>query len=251
MKKMLKLAIPLMVITAISGAGCSSSKLSKIDNTNQKQQDRLEYIIEQVDRNASIIMETQSELKQINQRLTDLENRANTTQTDESATTQEIKENLAFLTDQLSRIDKSIQTPRLRPLPRGETVFKPGGFDVRSSYETARSDYEARRYEAAISGFKEVLTVSPASTYADNAQYWIGECYDALGNNEQALAAFNKVFNYEKSNKIPDAHVKIGIIYVKMGKTDLAREELQAVVDNYPDTNAAKIASVKLNTLGQ
>lgn len=249
MKCLLKLSIPFIIVIIV--AGCSSGKLSKIERTNEQQQQYIKELMEIADRDAAKIKETESELTQINQRLTEFENRISTTQTDETATIQEIKETVAFLSDQLSRLDKSIQTARPRPLPKGVSVFKPGGFDVSSSYSAALSDYTAKRYEAAINGFKEILTVSPTSSLADNAQYWIGECYDAMGNFEMAQDAFNKVFDYLKSNKLPDAQVKIGLIYAKLGKTDLAREEFKAVIDNYPGTNASGIATSQLRKLGE
>ena len=250
MKCLLKLSIPFLLVIMV--AGCSSGKLSKIEQTNEQQQQYIKELMEIADRDAAKIKETESELGQINQRLADIENRINISQTDETATVQEIKETVAFLSDQLSRLDKSIQTQRpTRPLPKGADVFKPGGFDVSSSYNAALSDYKEKLYEAAISGFKEVLTVSPTSSLADNAQYWIGECYDAMGNYEMAQDAFNKVFDYPESNKLPDARVKIGLIYTKLGKTDLAREEFKAVIDNYPDTNAASIATSQLRKLGE
>jgi len=192
-----------------------------------------------------------NDLAQIAQRLTAIENRISTSQTDESASIQEIRETLVFLSDQLSRLDKSVQTRTPRPIPKGASVFKPGGFNISSSYNTALSNYKVKQYEAAISGFKELLTVAPTSSLADNAQYWIGECYDALGNYDQALTALGKVFDYPKSNKLSDAHVKIGLIYVKMGRNDQAKEELKAVIDNYPGTNAASIAASKLKSMGE
>jgi len=249
MKCLLNLSILSLIIIMV--AGCSSGKLANIEQTNEQQQQYIKELMEIADRDAAKIKETGSELGQINQRLADLEKIINVSQTEETATIQEIKETLAFLSDQLSRLDKSIQIQRPRSLPQGASVFKPGGFDVSSSYSAALSDYKAKRYEAAISGFKEILTVSPSSSLADNAQYWIGECYDAMGNYEMAQNAFNKVFDYPESNKLPDAQVKIGLIYARLGKTDLAKEEFKAVIDNYPDTNAASIATTQLSKLGE
>ena len=242
--------VPLIMII-IFCIGCSAGKLSRLEKTSQQQQNYLKELMDIVDRNSNKVKETESEFEQINQRLTDLENRIAITQIDKNAEMQEIKENISFVSDQLSRIDKTMQIRGSRPLPKGTSAFKPGGFDISTSYNAALTDYKEKRYEAAIGGFKEVLTVSPTSTLADNAQYWIGECYDAMGNYENALSAFNKVFDYPKSNKFPDAQVKIGLIYVKLGKTDLAKDEFKAVIDNYPDTNAAGIAASQLAKLGE
>ncbi len=249
MKRILMLSIPFLIV--IIGAGCSSGRLSSIEKTAEQQQQYVKELMDIADRDVSKLKETENELVQVNQRLTELENRINASQTNEIATVQEIKETVAFLSDQLSRLDKNIQTKKPVTLPQGVNVFKPGGFEVNSSYDAALSNYNAKRYEEAINGFKEVLTVSPTSSLADNAQYWIGECYDAMGSYELAQDAFNKVFDYPESNKLPDAQVKIALIYAKLGKSDLAREEFQAVINNYPGTNAASIATSQLSKLGQ
>ncbi|HDY86873.1 MAG TPA: tol-pal system protein YbgF [bacterium] len=252
MRNLLKAVLLIMIM--IFCFGCSAGKLSKLEKKSQQNSDLLnglKELIDMVDRNSAKVKETEVELEQINKKLTDLENRISIAQTGENAEMQEIKENISFVSDQLARIDKTVQTRRSRPLPAGTSAFKPGGFDVSTSYNSALTDYRAKRYEAAISGFKEVLSVSPTSTLADNAQYWIGECYDAMGNYENALSAFNNVFDYPKSNKYPDAQVKIGLIYVKLDKTDLAKNEFKAVIDNYPGTNAASIAASQLEKLGE
>jgi TolA-binding protein len=72
-----------------------------------------------------------------------------------------------------------------------------------------------------------------------------------MGNYDKALDAFNKVFDFPKTNKLPDAHLKIGLIYEKTGKVDQAKEELKAVVSNYPGTDAAGMAAARLKTLGE
>ena len=137
------------------------------------------------------------------------------------------------------------------PRPAAANVFKPDGFDITASYKGALNEYNSKQYESAIRGFTEVLTVAPQSDLADNAQYWIGECYYGMGNDEKALEAFYKVMNYPESNKISDSHYKIGKTHLRMGNTDSAEKELKAVVQNYPGTSAAKFATRDLEKLGE
>jgi len=232
--------------------GCSSGRIARIEQSVTSQQEYTKELMSIVDKNSRVINETAGQIAELERRLASIEARLNTSISDESATIQEMKENITFLSDQLARIDKSVQpTGRTVERPQGASVFRPGGFDVNTSYDAALADYNAKKYETAISGFKEILTVAPSSSLADNSQYWIGECYDALSDYEQALTAFNKVFDYPESNKLPDAHVKTALIYEKLGKTDIANEEFRAVVANYPGTNAASIAAAHLRTPGQ
>ena len=245
MKTVWKCLLPILVIAI--GSGCASSgKQQPLAEKVAQQEKKMNSILEQTNRNAATIKENQNELSEITQRFSDLENRINTVMTDDSATTQEIKENLAFMNDQILRIDNTMRSKKPVPIPKAASVFKPDGFDVNSSYKGALDEYYSKRYESAISGFNEVLTVAPGNSLADNAQYWIGECYYGMGNNEKALEAFYKVFDFPESNKLADAHFKIGKTYLRMGNKDSAKEEFQAVVKNYPGTTAAKHAAEEL-----
>lgn len=250
MKTLWKCVIPILI--AASASGCSSSgKVPPVDIAKE-QNTRINGILEQVDKNAAAVRDTQNELAQISQRLADLENKINMNLTDQNASVQEIKENLAFMNDQILRLDSSMRTKKPAPMPaEPASVFKPGGFDINSAYKGALDEYYSRRYESAISGFTEILTITPTNSLADNAQYWIGESYYAIGNYTRALEAFQKVLDFPKSNKLPDSHFKIGITYLKLNNIDAAREELRAVVQNYPGTSAATFAGQQLKKLGE
>jgi len=249
MKTVWKCVFP--VVVAALAFGCASSGKQKPVPKTDQQETRINQILEQVDRNAATIRETKNALEEISKRLADLENKINTNITEQNATVQEIKENLAFMNDQILRLDNSIRSKRPAPRPAAASVFKPGGFDAATAYKGALDEYYSRRYESAISGFTELLTVAPGHDLADNAQYWIGECYYAMGNYSKALEAFNKVFDFPKSNKLADAHFKIGLTHLKLGDTAAAKEDFSAVVKNYPGTSAAKFASEQLQKLGE
>jgi len=243
------LLIPCIAVFLV--VGCSAGRIARLEESVASQQEYTRELMAIVDRNSPTINETAGQLAAMDQRLSNIEAKLDVSMTDDSATTQEMKESLSFLNDQLARIDKSVQTTRPTDRPQGANVFRPGGYNLNTSYDAALADFNEKKYETAISGFKEVLTVAPSSSLADNAQYWIGECYDAMGNYEQALTALSKVFDYPESNKLPDAHVKSALIYQKLGKTDMARQEFRAVISNYPDTSAANIAAIQLNAPGQ
>lgn len=251
MNNLRKVLIPLLIISSGYGCGSSGMKLKQLDESIQKQQKDLKQAIEQVDQSAAEIRKNKSEMAEIQKRMNDLENKINASLTSESSVVQEMKESVAFLNNQVIRLDGSIRTSRPALQHQAPSVFKPGGFEVNSSYEAARKEYEARRYESAISGFNEVLTVAPKSSLADNAQYWIGECYYSMGNYEKALEAFNKVFDFPNSNKLSDTSYKVAKTHLKMGKNDAAKEEFKAVIQNYPGTDAAKYAQSELSKLGE
>ena len=115
-------------------------------------------------------------------------------------------------------------------------VFRTDRFNAPKTYRAARASYDDHGYDKALGQFTEILTMAPYSDLADNAQYWIGECYYGLGKFDQALTEFTKVFAYSKTEKDDDAQLKIGRCYMDLGEKDKALLALQKVLDDYPDS---------------
>jgi len=251
MKSLMNAAVPVLIVLLGAGCGASGKKLAQLDQSSRDQDKQIRDTMQRVDANASNIQENNNSLIALEKRLADLERKLDESKSADNAGLQEIQENIAFLNDQVLRLDNSIRTNKPAPRPSAPSAFKPGGFNVDSSYEAARADYEARRYESAISGFNEVLTVAPTGSLADNAQYWIGECYYALKNYQQALDAFTKVFNFPKSNKIADAHYKVAKSHLMLGNSDAAKQEFRTVIENYQGTTAAEYSKTELGRLGE
>ncbi|MFQ5824041.1 MAG: tol-pal system YbgF family protein [bacterium] len=100
-------------------------------------------------------------------------------------------------------------------------------------YQDALDDVYDHQYAQAITKFQELLRLEDTDKLADNCQYWIGECYYAKGNFEQAIAEFEKVFAFENNNKADDAQFMIGMAYLKNGDANLAQLELQNLLAFY------------------
>lgn len=108
--------------------------------------------------------------------------------------------------------------------------------DVQKDYDEARRLYEQRWYPQAAAIFKTLAETNRTDKLADNAQYWLAECYYAQKQYENALAEFEKVFAYENTNKADDAQLKIGLCWLQMAKYAEAREQLIRLLSNYPDS---------------
>ena len=106
------------------------------------------------------------------------------------------------------------------------------------------------RYDDAVSYFSLLIESYPQGEYADNAQYWLGETYYVKREFPLAREHFNKVMeNYSKSIKVSDALLKTGYIEYETGQWGKAREVLKTVVEKYPDSNAALLASDRLKRI--
>jgi tol-pal system protein YbgF len=106
--------------------------------------------------------------------------------------------------------------------------------DFLQDYQSALSAYQNKNYKESISMFEELLSRDENNSYMDNCQYWIGESYYGLGNFNQAIVEFTKVFSFSSSNKNDDAQLKLGLCYWKLGDKDKTREELERLISDYP-----------------
>lgn len=121
-----------------------------------------------------------------------------------------------------------------------------------AEYEQALSILREGRYTDASAAFRRLLASYPASEYADNSTYWLGETYYVTRDFSQALATFSRlVSEYPASPKVPDARLKMGYIHYENGEWAQARQELSAVVSDYPGTTAARLANDRLQRMAQ
>ena len=103
-------------------------------------------------------------------------------------------------------------------------------------YQDALDDVYGKRFDQAIAKFQDLLRQGDSDNLADNAQYWSAESNYALGNYQQAIAEFERVFAFENNNKVDDAQFMIGIAYIKAGDPHLAQLELSNLLAFYQDS---------------
>ena len=98
--------------------------------------------------------------------------------------------------------------------------------------------------------FEAFLRTYPASEYADNARYWIGESYYQQGDYERAILEYEKVLQqYPKGDKVPHALLKQGFAFLNLGDQVDAKLLFQKVIKEYPQSPQAEIAAKKLKVL--
>jgi tol-pal system protein YbgF len=118
-------------------------------------------------------------------------------------------------------------------------------------YRSAYEDYMRGNYDLASQGFRDYMQRWPDTELTDNALYWIGECYDAQGEPQQALDVFTQVLeDYPTSDKAAAAQLKKGLLYLKMDDQAQGVVHLQYVVYEYPGTREADLARERLRSLG-
>ncbi len=141
-------------------------------------------------------------------------------------------------------------TPRYQNVPA--TPLPSANSDSQGDYDQALETLNAGRYKEAIQQFQTFLKQHPDDLLASNAQYWQAEAYYVMRNFSAARNGFKKVINnYPGSSKIADALLKSGFINYEQSRWKQARQQLNAVVKQYPDSSAARLAQQRLKKMSQ
>jgi tol-pal system protein YbgF len=118
-------------------------------------------------------------------------------------------------------------------------------------YNGAYEDYLRGNFDLAIQGFRDYVSRYPDTDLADNAFYWIGECYYSKKAYKEAIDAFTQLLNnYKTSDKAAAALLKKGLAYLELGDRSQAVINLQYVLYEHPGTKEAELARSRLASLG-
>jgi tol-pal system protein YbgF len=140
--------------------------------------------------------------------------------------------------------------PRALPPPVPTGISKGESVEAMKLYTASVDLLKHGQHAEAISGLQKFIRTFPSHDYADNAQYWLGECYYDQKDFKTALREFRRVVqHYPGGNKTPDALLKVGFCYWQLSDTGKARDVLEQVVKSYPGTEIAKKAQDKLQEL--
>lgn len=141
--------------------------------------------------------------------------------------------------------------------PSGVAAGEPKRLAVTSSDEAPQALYRhalehlrGGRHADAAAGFREFLRRFAKHDYADNAQYWLAECYYDLKDFVTAVREFRKVADeYPAGNKVPDALLKVGLAYVALGNEAGGRSTLRELAERYAAHPAAALAKQRVAEL--
>ena len=135
--------------------------------------------------------------------------------------------------------------------PPGDVPAPAAGdpIDIAAVYSEARERHKERRFDEAVAGFSRILEAAPDSDLADNARYWIGEARYLQRRFRPALAEFTKVLSYPYTEKADDAQLMIARSYVALGESDQAMAAFRKLLQNYPGSEYVGEAREELGKL--
>jgi len=107
-------------------------------------------------------------------------------------------------------------------------------------YQSAYNELRARQYNKARDSFITFIGKYPGGRYAHIAQYWIAESSYAQQNYKQAVDDYQLLLDvYPFSPKKAEAELKKAYSYNKLGNINAAKQTLNSLLLNYPDTTEA------------
>jgi tol-pal system protein YbgF len=155
-----------------------------------------------------------------------------------------------------SKSSSTLNKPASKPAPPVNTVKssgdQPNVAEEQQIYQTAYNFIKVKKYSDAITALQGMLKKYPSGQFASNAHYWLGELFGLMNKNDQAFNEFSIVLtNYPESPRVADAQLKVGLINASQSKWPEAKTALKKVINHYPGTASARLASEQLKQIGQ
>lgn len=199
------------------------------------------------------LLSLQSQLMDALQETSELRGELETLQFELTGSSERLREAYVTTDQRLQALEQrsfgAAPSPFVPPSAQQANTTAPAISD-REAYQQAFELLKAARYDEAATAFTRFVQQYPSSTFADNAQYWLGEAHYVSRRFPEAKQAFDAVLaQYPQSRKIPDATLKVGLCQFELGDKMKAKSTLSNVQTNYPGTSAARLAAERLASL--
>src|SRR5687768_6699153 len=105
---------------------------------------------------------------------------------------------------------------------------------VKERFDAAMAKFNDEDYEGARKLFEAIVLQDPASEYADDAQYYLAECYFLDGEYHLAAYAYNRLRSFPSSPFYKVAIFKTGEAYFMSSEPfDRDQKETRAAIDHF------------------
>lgn len=127
---------------------------------------------------------------------------------------------------------------------------QPPSNEEKAAYQAAFDTLKEGRYKKAKSELSAFLEKYPNSSFAGNAQYWLGEAHYVTRSFDQGIVEFERVIKqYPGSNKVPDAMLKLGYTYYELKQYEQAKATLNLLREKFDKSTAARLAAKRLDRI--
>ncbi len=127
--------------------------------------------------------------------------------------------------------------------------------DYKKYYDKGIAAFERKKWDKAIENFSMALLNSPGGELADDAQYYLGECYFKKKEYLLAISEYQQLTErYSYSPLVEDAYYKIAVCYFKLSpkypldqeSTLKSLQSLQDFLDVFPESEYREDVEVKI-----
>ena len=102
----------------------------------------------------------------------------------------------------------------------------------------------------AIQAFQELIHIYPTSQYVPQAHYWLGHCYDYVGDDYQAITQYQLVESRYPNSEVSDpARLELARVYTRQGYLTRAKTLYHNLIGSSTNQEIVVAATQELQTL--
>ena len=126
-------------------------------------------------------------------------------------------------------------------------MLQPAVLSEQQLYQLAYDSVINSDFERSVAEFNHYLDVYPQGRFVTNAHYWKGQAFLYMGSFGAARDSYEIILNeYSESSKLPDAMYGLGLAYQGLGNTARAKQLLNQIKREFPNTGVANLADTRL-----
>ena len=154
------------------------------------------------------------------------------------------------LKNQLSTLKRRVPPPAIVPattLDEDEAFVTSLPQDISSKFGSALGTIREGSFNEAIPMLQTALDSSAGQDYSANILFWLGISYEGVGDNRNALLAFNQIVSvYPQHPRVPLALLRQSGVLAKIGDQKASTIILKKLVAEHPTTAEAAQARTRL-----
>ena len=141
-----------------------------------------------------------------------------------------------------------LEMPPLMLLPK-QSLATPQQQFSQLVYMSAVFAYQREEYKEALNCFLALSFTGANQWTVGNVLYWMADCYRQGKEYNSALIMLDKLLVMENPGRATDALIQKGLIYRTLGKEELAMIMFRDLLDDYPESDYAKLVGMELNSV--
>ena len=123
-------------------------------------------------------------------------------------------------------------------------------YGIASSWAWSIKAGDTEAVHQAIEAFQKLIHTYPDSQYVPQAHYWLGRCYDYIGNDYQAITQYQLIENrYANSEVFDPAQLELARVYTRQGYVTRAQTLYRNLIESSINQEIVVAATQELQTL--